>query len=279
MLGQKNHINSVSTANGTNNMSNLNDPMSGVAAKPKTAIILDIDQCLVNSFIADEDPVGSKMLLTESMRSCNVDSRSRMMSMSFYMDNQWWDFCAVKRPYLDLFLTKIRSLFDLVIVWTAGSAEYAQVIVTEIFRDHYKPDFLLTRDDVVTVPEWPPGQDYHKPLDVIEAKYPGLIDRRFTVFVDDTKRNFTANLENGVIIPRFEPHHSDPFKISDAHLLQLTNWLCSDEVRNSPDIRKINKDLIFSDISAQVSTPSSSTDLASALPHRMSFTARTSTRI
>ena len=235
----------------------------------QSTLVLDVDQCLLNSFIAEGDPVNSLELLSVAMQTANVHNRERMMSTSFHQEGQWYDFCAVKRPGLDDFLAQARQLFDNVGVWTAGAPEYAAPIVEEIFRDHYIPDFVLTRDDTIKIPGAPPGADYHKPLSVIEKKLPNVgIDRRFTLFLDDTNRNFLHNPDNGITIPRFEPPNIDPFATGDICLPQLVSWLQSPAVYECADVRKLDKTDIFV-------TPLRADITKTPHMHRMSFSART----
>lgn len=235
----------------------------------KSTLVLDVDQCLLNSFIGKDDPEDSTILLSIAMHPSNVHERERMLSTSFPLDGYHYDFCAVKRPGLDHFLTHARQLFDNVGVWTAGAPEYAGPIVEEIFRDHYIPDFILTRDHVGKI-DGPPGADYHKPLSTLEKKHPELgIDRCFTLFLDDTSRNFHDNPHNGIIIPRFEPPNTNAFETGDTCLFQLTDWLYTSNVLSTTDVRKLDKSDIFTTRTEQRIVRAFSS-------HRMAFSPRTS---
>lgn len=220
--------------------------MSRVRVKVKT-LVLDIDQCMANSYI--ESP--SEAVLREGMRPENLKHRHRMMTMCIpnAEDAAGYDFAAVKRPGLDEFLRFARAYFDVIIVWTAGEFEYAHAMVREIFRDHSKPDLVLTRGNVVYEepenPDDPPRG--HKPLRVINSLRPGMIDLSWTLFLDDTIANFREDPENGLHIPQYRPLESDPFNSDDRCLYHLMEWLDRDEVRNAQDVRMLDKSKIFSD--------------------------------
>jgi len=176
----------------------------------------------------------------------NVMHRDRVIAVSVKQGAEGLesDFCAVKRPHLDLLLSVLRQQFDYVGIWTAGCRDYAVKISREIFRDHYPPDFVLSHDNIVRY--GPLRHEYHKPLRVFDTIHPGMLDPRFTLFVDDTKENFMENPDNGIIIPPFEPSPADPFNNSDRCFRHLINWLQSDTVRNSTDYRTLDKTTIFS---------------------------------
>jgi len=219
-------------------------------------MILDIDQCMANAYIEST----SEAVLREGMKPENLKHRHRMMTMCIPSDTDpvGYDFAAIKRPGLDKFLRFADAYFDQIIVWTAGDYEYGHAMVREIFRDHRKPDLIMTRDNIAYNDPNDPRSG-HKPLRVIGSLRPGMIDPAWTLFLDDTIGNFQDDPDNGLHIPRYMPDESDPFASTDRCLYHLMEWLDRPEVRDARDVRLLDKSKIFT------------SDKKEAFSHRMLF--------
>ena len=209
-------------------------------AVKKKSLVLDIDQCMLHSFI--DEP--SDRILAEGLSVSNLRNRRRMIVANVppRTSSDERDFCAIKRPYLDDFLRFAAGYFDNIIVWSAGCREYVHELVVHLFKDHRKPDLVLTHDDVVYRDT---DVGYHKPLRVVEDASPGLIDLSWTLFLDDSVGNFEENPENGLHIPVFAPDASKPFHSDDKCLLHLMEWLTRVDVKTCDDVRDLDKSVIF----------------------------------
>ncbi len=74
------------------------------------------------------------------------------------------------------------------------------------------------------------------------------------IIIDDRDYTFTPNLNNGVLIPAYQPEDDagrsiDSKKIhmrkNDRRLLELMEWFESNEFKAECDIRKMDKSKIF----------------------------------
>ena len=243
--------------------------MSRASDKHRT-LVIDIDQCMANAFILH--PCDS--VLTLAMLPENLKHRHRLITTCIRDadDPLGYDFAAVKRPGLDAFLRFCETYFDCIIVWTAADCEYGHSMVREIYRDHRRPDLILTRDDVERYDEDGDMISF-KPLRVINAMRPGMIDLSWTFILDDTYTNFREDPGNALHIPQFMPDIEDPFAGDDRCFLHLMEWLQRDEVRNAPDVRRLDKSSIFSSCAhiAQCARCASAQQTSVPLKHHMVF--------
>lgn len=219
---------------------------------PDSTLVLDLDECLISAMIRDEDVSGEEKI-RELMLPHNVALRSRFMALKILCEGATEEFSlwAIKRPYLDEFLCFADRYFEKIIVWSAADPDYVRKFAAELFKDHRSPDLVLTRADVVYTDST--GRDYHKPLSVIQERYPGLVDLTKTFFLDDKNDNFRHNMDNGLNIPPYTPilggngvrDEEGVFHVEDRCLLSLMEWLMSDEVLKTSDIRRVDKSDVF----------------------------------
>jgi len=89
-----------------------------------------------------------------------------------------------------------------------------------------------------------------KPLEKIykDKRIKGNINEKNTFVLDDRTDTFSLNKRNGIQIPEFESDMSveDICNHPDVEFLKLMSWLSTKEVRESDDVRKLNKKNIFS---------------------------------
>lgn len=208
-------------------------------------IIFDLDQCVLQSR-AENKELEAKILSDPSLLA--IRSRFYQINIPDYRMEKgsgtrlhMW---GVTRPHFREFLLFCRSYFDCICVWSAGTADYVNAIVSEIFDDVRKPDLVFTRDDIVYVD----SKNYHKPIQKI-LSHPSIADRvdiSHAFFVDDMADNFITSPGNGVVIPGYEPAPTVSSLLSDdICFLQLKNWLLSPKVAQCDDVRTLDKTSIF----------------------------------
>jgi hypothetical protein len=149
---------------------------------------------------------------------------------------------GVKRPHIDEFLNFANQYFRNIVIWSAGTYEYVHAIVKHIFKQVPCPNGVFTRNDCTQSEEY----GYEKPLEKIYQAIPEMNPRN-TILIDDRQEVFVRkDPNNGIIIPPFSPDVEDYDSLtSDASFLYLKDWLMKPEVRETRDIRKINKQNIF----------------------------------
>jgi hypothetical protein len=210
-------------------------------------LILDLDQCLLQSFTDPRDADLEKALLTNPSY---MSLRDRMYHVELHDYNvpkgtgtvlHMW---GVTRPHFKEFLLFARSYFDVICVWSAATKDYVNSIVEQIFHDIRVPDLVYTRDDVESFA----NGEYHKPIAKILAdpRIKDRVDIKRTFFLDDKGDNFITSPGNGITIPEYKPAPRISNMMSDdIALLQLRQWLLKPEIANAPDIRLVSKVSIF----------------------------------
>jgi hypothetical protein len=155
--------------------------------------------------------------------------------------NTMW---GVKRPHLDRFLMFCFSYFKIVGIWSAGQRKYVEAVCDRIFNGIDDPHIVFTREKCDEI-----RGNINKPLSRMMESHPVLSEymRPDNTFVlDDLSVTFSQNPLNGINIPRYEP----PINVAamsndDPSLCQLMQWFHSDEVKNSKDVRTLDKSTIF----------------------------------
>lgn len=187
----------------------------------RRAICLDLDETLIKTWERRRRPVNLPQ-----------DNLSRAYDLNFNGDLAW----GMRRPHLDRFLRYCRSRFDLVLVWTAGTREYANQIVSLIFNQGFQPNAVYSQEHCAK-----DSDGLYKPLDRIYADWdlqPSellMLDNNHTVFTDTDRHNL-------IHIPDYAPN---PSRLDDdTCLLELERWLSAEPLYN--DVRVINKTQIFS---------------------------------
>lgn len=187
-------------------------------------LVLDFDECLFHTFDNKDDKLFEELSHTQEV---------------FYMEK--YGVWAVKRPNLDEFLDYAFANFTTVSVWSAGSYEYVHGAVKSVFVGHPKPFCILTKDDVISEDR----SSYCKPLSIFYNRVPSASPHN-TILIDDRKRNFKYNPNNGILIPVFEPKMTaECIHSGDTAFLTLMNWFDKVFFRHNKDVRDFKK-AIFS---------------------------------
>lgn len=214
------------------------------------AIVLDIDECMVHTFDDDVDDEHIEKLgiftkpeledLRKRIYKLELDDVSSKKGEGHYME-MW----GIIRPHIKDFLLFCFSYFRIVGVWSAGLPRYVENIVDFLFKDLPKPHIVFTRDEC------------HKNTTLCEKPLMKIIDANEflrsrmslenTFIVDDQKKSFiNNNKDNGVLIPGYQPGTDvDSMRTNDIALQQLKMWFSTPEVRNSEDVRTLDKKKIF----------------------------------
>ena len=154
---------------------------------------------------------------------------------------------GIERPHLHEFLRFCFNYFKKVAVWTAGTKPYAFAIVNKIFKDLPQPHIIYSREDC----KYNNLGLYHKPLLHMINNVPNLntvMSLNNSFIIDDRTTNFTDNPNNGITIPPYDPYPTIAhMTLDDNRLLKLKEWFLSSKVKNSTDVRKLNKKYIFID--------------------------------
>ena len=155
-----------------------------------------------------------------------------------------YDFWGITRPFLDEFLIFCRKYFKRIIVWSAGKRNYVHSIVNKIFKNvGYEPDYIFTFDHI----KFNKQGRVVKPLKIIinEINDP-YVRLENCIFIDDTNSTFEENIDNAILIPKYETKGLlNNFNKIDECLKEIIEWLMKPEVINAYDIRKIYKKIFF----------------------------------
>lgn len=223
-----------------------------ILPEPRTekCIVLDLDETLVHA--SDDMDVYNRINILSDPLLMDIRDQSYVITVDDVSHKrgtgsktQLW---AMKRPYLREFLIFCFNYFRIVAVWSAGTNRYVQKTVEAIFGDIAMPHIIYTRDDCEDVS----GQLY-KPLRKMIQNEPGIIgfmSLENTFALDDRESTYSRNPGGGILIPPYEPHPSinspKGLRVKDNALLQLMNWLKTDEVFNCDDVSSLDKSNIFS---------------------------------
>lgn len=201
-------------------------------------LVLDIDECLIRTFMEPTDMRVLEMILKEPRL---YHLRDRICIVRDTEGRVYW---SIKRPNLDTFLEFAFDEFETVSIWSAGSPGYVREIVPQIFANTRPPVLVMTGEDVM----WESDIKYSKPL---ERYYEMMREntryrptRSNTLFLDNRLENFVNDPQNGVHIPNYEPRPTveDIASQEDDNLLSFIHFL-----RNvcHGDITAIDKSNIF----------------------------------
>eukprot|EP00794_Sanderia_malayensis_P005274 gene5274-5940_t len=147
------------------------------------------------------------------------------------------------RPYLHEFLTSSYEHYDIVI-WSATSMKWIEAKMQSVHENdpkktttvgtsnlqelgvtdspNYKIMFILDSSAMITVHSQKYGIIETKPLGVIWGKYSQYSSKN-SIMVDDLRRNFLMNPQNGLKIRPFRQAHVNRSK--DQELLKLSQYL------------------------------------------------------
>lgn len=210
-------------------------------------IVLDLDLTLLSTQESTESLATMKILSDPQL----MELRKRIYYITIEDLEKpgigtRYDFWGVTRPHLNKFLMFCFSYFKIVAVWSAGKRPYVEAIVDHLFKDLPKPHVVFSYDDVIMTPQG----HVEKPL-LKMINYDLVLKRNMslenTFALDDNSMTFYHNIDNGILIPAYEPAlNITAFMRDDPTLLQLQSWLLLPEVATAKDIRKLDKSRIFS---------------------------------
>lgn len=205
---------------------------------PKYAV-LDLDETLVSTRRPDNvhNPYG--LFSNQSIHDLVFNAPEPLYySITTDRDAFW----GLVRPGLQTFLGQLPSIFDHVIVWSAGTREYVDAVCSRLFTlpGVRPPALILARENCAQT-----GGQYHKPLAQLRRWYPDLSLQQ-TVIVDDRLHTFQANPGNGILIPAYAP--VDPVNWtdrSDTALHDLAAWFQSSQFQRCTDVTRLDQSGIF----------------------------------
>ena len=213
----------------------------------KKYIVLDIDATLVHTH---GDMKDFKMLKIYGSDE-QIEMRRKLYNMRIIDvsdipgDGEVTDLAGIYRPYLKEFLEFCHGYFEGVVIWSAGKRKYVHKMCEYMFPLKKQPVHIFTYDDC----EGDEDDFIVKPLEKLYKlpKLKGKMNEKNTFVLDDRSETFSLNKRNGIQIPEFESDMSveDICNHPDDELLKLMTWLSSDEVKQSKDVRKLNKNDIF----------------------------------
>ena len=227
-------------------------PASSVSITDK-CIILDIDHTMAATQSGDKQAMDKAIPTTPEAHDLRrrVYAFNREHAGSANGDGESDFMWGVMRPGLKEFLIFCFSYFKAVIVWSAGTKEYVELVCESLFSDVDNPMAIFSRDSCVYDEE---AEVYRKPIATLIKQNPRIaqyVNLKNTYIVDDTKYTFQPNPDNAIHIPRYLPESEsnvssfNAMRANDIALDQIRTWLSRPEVIQSEDIRTLNKKRIF----------------------------------
>merc|ERR1711971_518680 len=115
-----------------------------------------------------------------------------------------------------------------IVVWSQTSWRWIEIKLTEmdmLQNSKYKITFVLDKKSMFTIQGGKDGNKRHyvKPLQLIWSKYKGVYGEENTIHIDDLRRNFALNPQQGLTIKAYKKAHIN--KHTDDELLHLTHYL------------------------------------------------------
>lgn len=200
-------------------------------------VILDID----NTLLYTRNGVQGYERLKLFSDPHNYKARRRCFTIEAEDYHMW----SVSRPRFDEFVEGLDTLFDKIIVWTAGQGTYARAAVDHLWRDHKKPYLVLDREFCVVNKD--NGDILEKPISRITKEIDPDINLSNTVIIDD--RNFVfqyCNPNNGILIPSYSPDPTiSAITADDDSFTKLLHFFSSPTFLKSSDVRSLSFDNIF----------------------------------
>lgn len=210
-------------------------------------IVLDIDATLVHTHGDMDDFKMLKIYGSDEQ----LEMRRKLYNMRLIDvsdvpgEGEITDLAGIYRPYLKQFLEFCFDYFDGIVIWSAGKRKYVHKMCEYMFPLKKQPLLIFTYDDC----EGDEDDYIVKPLEKLyrHPKLKGKLNETNTFVLDDREETYSFNKRNGILIPEFESDMSveDICNHPDGELLKLMTWLNTQEVKNSKDIRKLNKTNIF----------------------------------
>ncbi|KXZ48007.1 hypothetical protein GPECTOR_31g371 [Gonium pectorale] len=131
------------------------------------------------------------------------------------------------RPYLHEFLASAYESYD-IIIWSATSKKWVEVKMKELGvlgNPSYGVVCLMDHTAMVTVHTDKYGVFDCKPLQFVWEKFPGQYTPANTIMLDDLKRNYIMNPQQGLVIRPFRKAHLT--RGTDRELLGLRAYLAA----------------------------------------------------
>lgn len=210
-------------------------------------IVLDLDECLIHTY-NEQVLTGLGVYTNPKLQKLRKRAYNILVKDAFVAKGTGREdyVQGIKRPHLELFLTFCFSYFKVVAVWSAGKKTYVEAIVKEIFKNVRQPHVVYTWDNLRFDYG---GQKYDKPLLKMIKEVPNLanyMNLNNTFMLDDRDSSFIDNYANGIQIPAYDPQPTiDELSADDIALLQLKRWLTQDSIAYAPDVKELDKSVIF----------------------------------
>lgn len=125
------------------------------------------------------------------------------------------------RPHLHKFLESVYENYDIVI-WSANSMKWMKVKMEALGvlnNDKFKVTFMLDYRAMLTVHNAKYGVFDCKPLQFLWSKFGEHYNKDNTIMLDDLRRNYIMNKQNGLVIYPFQKAYKN--RATDRELVKL----------------------------------------------------------
>jgi len=211
--------------------------------------IIDLDETLVHTW---ENPKFiEKLRIYNDPQIYNKFFRMNEDPLCYSFDIPNCHIWGMYRPHMWEFLNFCDKYFDNVVIWSAGVEEYVYSIIKHIYKNKSKfPKVIWSRKNCTDN-----KNHYHKPIKNLinyinkKSYLPFQIYPQSTIIIDDKNYSFESNVDNGILIPPYDfpktPQINELLNRNDHCLVDIMNWLQTDEVTQCDDVRNVNKNNIF----------------------------------
>ena len=210
----KNYNSNINRINNNNTLNLKNNYFLPKNNCGKKTLILDLDETLIHS----------------SYKSFNIDNEFTInICTKKKSDNnvkQQYIIYVIKRPYVELFLSVVCEIFE-VVIFTASVPIYANLILNEIDVEK-KIKHRLFRDHCIKIDK----DKYIKNLYCLGR------DLKNVIIIDNNPLSYTLNIENGLPISTWETNQNDNELIKLIPILQYLS------LKNISDVRPIIKKIV-----------------------------------
>ena len=212
-------------------------------------VVLDLDETLINTSDSQGGNALSKLGLKNKK---NIRLRDRVYSLDmvdFLTPGEGKEvrYVGIFRPHVREFIRFCLRYFDEVVVWSAGLNRYVKELCRKLFPAGVKQPLLVyTQTDCVMRRS---DGIIFKPLDKLyrDPRTQGKMNAKNTLIIDDNYQTFSQNEENAIHIPKYTAPLTQKELRSheDDRLVKIMEWLATEEVLKSKDVRKLDKSTIF----------------------------------
>ena len=146
--------------------------------------------------------------LDETLIYSSIDNKLKYDFIMKFDDDQYY---VSKRPGLDNFINLCFSLFDFVLVWSAGTDDYVKEIVRNIFKNK-RPHIVWSRNTTETYYDKIGDKDLYglKPLKKLFFTFKEL-NFRNTIILDDKPCVAAKNRLNWILAESYTGDKGDNF--------------------------------------------------------------------